>query len=137
MQQKHCRECKLLKPIEQFYKHAQMADGYLNKCIDCVKSRVRKHRRGNDSVRAYDRERAKTPKRKAHIRAAALKFRKDNPEKYKAHTAVNNAVRDGRLIKQPCEVCGDMKSHAHHNDYAKPFEVIWLCALHHQREHHK
>ena len=35
----------------------------------------------------------------------------------------------------PCEVCGELKVEAHHDDYYKPFEVRWLCG-HHHREHH-
>ena len=31
--------------------------------------------------------------------------------------------RDGRLIRQPCEVCGEVKSQAHHGDYGKPLDV--------------
>ncbi len=60
-----------------------------------------------------------------------------NPEKYKAHTAVGNAIRDGKLKKLSCNVCGNNKVHAHHNDYSKPLEVIWLCSLHHARKHHE
>lgn len=62
-------------------------------------------------------------------------MRIENEEKYKARTAVSNALRDGRLIKQPCEHCGATeKVQAHHNDYSKPLDVEWLCFKCH-REH--
>jgi hypothetical protein len=137
MKTKRCRECRELKPIEQFYKHKQMADGHLNKCKNCVCSRIRAYRRNNDSVREYDRERAKTPKVKARIRENTIRWRKQNPDKYRAQTAIGNAVRDGKLKKQPCEICGSMRAHAHHDDYAKPLEVRWLCPKHHIRGHHE
>ena len=41
------------------------------------------------------------------------------------------AVKRGDVVPQPCEVCGDPKSEAHHADYEKPFDVRWLCKAHH------
>jgi len=59
---KVCRECGVEKELSAFYKHSAMFDGHLNKCIECVKSRVGKHRELNlDKIRAYDLARAKTP----------------------------------------------------------------------------
>lgn len=46
------------------------------------------------------------------------------------------AVRDGRLTKKPCEVCGtEEKVEAHHEDYSKPLDVMWLCFKHHRERH--
>lgn len=59
-----------------------------------------------------------------------------NPDKRKAHTRVSNAVRDGRLERLPCEVCGAPTVEAHHNDYAAPLDVRWLCKVHHEAAHH-
>ena len=61
---------------------------------------------------------------------------KKNPEKYNASKLVNNAVRDGRLKKQPCETCGN-DAQAHHDDYSKPPDVRWLCRKHHLEVHGK
>ena len=36
-------DCQIEKPISDFYKHLQMFDGHLNKCIACVKNRVLKY----------------------------------------------------------------------------------------------
>ncbi len=132
---KKCFKCGLLKDLHDFYKHKMMADGHLNKCKDCAKKDVRKHRMENDSVREYDRNRSKYPHRAKHLRENAKKWREQNPEGNKAHNAVNNAVRDGRLIKGACEVCGEKRTHAHHDDYSKPLSVKWLCAMHHHRIH--
>lgn len=45
-------------------------------------------------------------------------------------------LRRGKLIKQPCIVCGDEDSQMHHADYDKPLDVIWYCRKHHL-EHHE
>jgi len=41
----------------------------------------------------------------------------------------------GRLKRQPCEVCGYLDVHGHHDDYDKPLQVRWLCAEHHREAH--
>lgn len=53
---------------------------------------------------------------------------------------VQRAVRDGQIIKpDTCSDCGmNHKSlHGHHDDYAKPLDVIWLCPSCHIKLHHK
>lgn len=63
-------------------------------------------------------------------------WRQRNPEKTKAHWTVQNALRNGKLIKQPCEICGKDKTHAHHDDYSQPLCVKWLCHTCHVDTHH-
>ncbi len=91
--------------------------------------------RTNPRVQEYDRERSKQPHRLKKFAEYSKAWREQNPLAYKAHCAVNNAVRDGRLIKTPCEFCGDPKVHGHHKDYSRPLDVIWLCAKCHNRLH--
>jgi hypothetical protein len=59
----------------------------------------------------------------------------DMRDHHAARWQVNRAVQSGKLTKEPCEVCGDPKVQAHHDDYSRPLDVRWLCAVHH-REHH-
>jgi hypothetical protein len=134
-QEKVCFKCKKLKPIEDFYKHGKT--GRVNKCKDCTKTDVTEYRNNNiDKVRAYDRERGKLPHRIEQNTKRTAEYRSANPEKYKAHCAVNNALRDGRIERKPCAVCGETESlEAHHFDYRKPLEVIWLCSVHHTAVH--
>lgn len=55
------------------------------------------------------------------------KWQAANPEKRAAHKAVEKALRNGKLERQPCECGCDRKVQAHHDDYFKPLEVRWLC----------
>lgn len=125
---KTCTKCGQEKPHLEFYQRQAC-------CKECWKARVRARARSNPAVQAYDRERAKTTERRQRARQITLNWRADNPLAYKAQTAVGNALRDGKLTKMPCEVCGERRVHAHHDDYARPLEVRWLCALHHHRHH--
>jgi hypothetical protein len=52
-----------------------------------------------------------------------------------ANVALGNAVRDGRVLKGTCLVCGEEKSQGHHFDYSRPLEVVWLCVHHHAAVH--
>ncbi len=70
-------------------------------------------------------------------RAALMKKYRNDPalrEKHKARWKVNRAIASGRLIKEPC-ACGSTKVQAHHDDYAKPLDVSWLCIACHSAEH--
>ncbi len=48
----------------------------------------------------------------------------------------NHAIRDGRLERESCEICGE-KAEAHHPDYEQPRLVRWLCKEHHWQVHGK
>lgn len=47
------------------------------------------------------------------------------------------AMASGQLQKGPCEKCGREHVVAHHDDYAEPLKVRWLCDVHHSAWHHK
>lgn len=131
--EKQCFKCKKTKTLALFYKHSQMKDGHLNKCIECAKKDVAKHREENiEKIRAYDRKRGSRQSRES-----LQKYRAENPAKYRATSMVSNAIRAGKLFREPCEICGREDTHAHHDDYAKPLNVRWLCPPHHFEWHKK
>ena len=145
---KKCFKCGVEKPLAEFYKHPQMADGYLHKCKICFREEMREnhHRKMQDvefilSERERNRKRAKdNPKVENSERSneSKSKYIKNNPEKRRAHVIVGNAIRAGRLVPQPCEVCGTKENvQAHHDDYSKPLEVKWLCVKDHNEYHNK
>ncbi|MDP7162178.1 MAG: hypothetical protein QF792_01630 [Phycisphaerae bacterium] len=67
-------------------------------------------------------------------RAYCTAYRRKNRDKTLAHAMVKAAVMLGVLVRRPCEVCGarpgegGQRIYAHHEDYARPLEVRWLCA---------
>ena len=140
---KECFKCGKTKPLASFYKHKMMKDGYLNKCKECTKGDVKKNRGERiDYYREYDRQRAGQEKRVlarqeyAKTDAGKLAFRKCQSKYYlryplrrKAHSMVGNYIRDGKLIRpRHCESCNkECSPDAHHCDYSKPIDVMWLC----------
>ena len=148
---KVCRECNTEKPLSDFYKHSKMADGHLNKCIECVKSRVTKHREANlQKIQAYDKlrsnqphrimarkEYAKTEQGKEAHRRGIKAYQERYPMRHAAHVITGNAIRDGKLIRTSnCSVCGSTeKIEGHHDDYTKPLDVRWLCEKCHKEWH--
>lgn len=73
--------------------------------------------------------------RKEHGYPSEKKYKQLYPEKLRAHQAVYHAIQSGKLEKKPCQFCGSEKSQAHHDDYTKPLQVRFLCALHHTAWH--
>ena len=55
-----------------------------------------------------------------------------------AVAAVQSAVQSGRLVRQPCAVCGDPNVQGHHpNGYDRvhALDVEWVCRTHHLERH--
>jgi hypothetical protein len=99
--------------------------------------------RANDRARYYrhwEDRRASTDAYQAthtaQVDVAKAAWVERNPEKRRAHNIVRAAVKTGRLVPEPCEVCGD-KAEAHHDDYDAPLEVRWLCRQHHAELHRR
>lgn len=136
--EKTCFKCSLPKALTEFYRHPGMADGHLNKCKACTRidSRTNKASRP-EYYRAYDNMRAQLPHRKAKNRTVTAAWRVQHPDRRAAQVALGNAARDGKVIAWP--VCAvpdcDKRPVAHHPDYDRPLDVVWLCQAHHKQAH--
>lgn len=131
---KECFKCGEVKSITQFYKHAQMADGHLNKCKTCSKA---------DSVKDYTRkisdvdwkEQERTRGREKYHRlgyvnsfkpySVTKSHREKFPEKYKATSTAQRV---------PLEFDG---AHRHHWSYNKEHwkDIIQLDHKAHAKAH--
>jgi len=139
-----CLTCSERKLDTEFYRKKSVHGREL-RCKECVKERVRSYREKNiDRVREYDRSRGQLPHRKEGVRLRAnrykpepSKWRSRNEDKYRAHIALGNAIRDGRITRPDrCERCSSSYAvQGHHEDYSKPFEVMWLCPRCHGARH--
>ena len=110
---KWCPSCKQYNFYRSFSKDRYTKNGYRSWCKKCINI-------------YHQTEKGKTVRRLATERYIAV-----YPERKNARNIATRAINKRVLIRQPCEMCGERKSHAHHDDYSKPLEVRWLCERHH------
>jgi hypothetical protein len=145
---KTCSTCKIEKEVTEYYK------GYA-KCKACCYEINKKYRasdRGKE-VRRKEAINARLSgkkqirqKRYEETEKGKLVSKKYYQSKYQspegkarqaAKNAVKYAIKTGKLVKEPCFVCGLKESVAHHSSYAKDMRLVvtWLCTRHHNEIH--
>jgi hypothetical protein len=123
-----CRVCNELKPQAEFYPHNIRVTKDVGECKACTRERVRKAREASiDYYRAYDRKRNREGR--AHSTAHL-------PSKKAARGKVAHALAYGSVAREACYFCDKTDGlHAHHEDYAHPLDVVWLCSTCHGKLH--
>lgn len=101
---------------------------------------MREWRKNNlDKIIASDIKWRQKKENKNTIKECQHQWKINNKEKYIAQKKLTNRVYLGIIIKPPtCEHCGKVTLlHGHHNDYNKPFDVVWLCPSCHGQMHRR
>lgn len=137
---KHCLSCDTIREMSEWYKNKGKPDGYASVCKYCADIATRRWRRENPP----NAEKVK------HIKKVHKKYVEENPDKVSSSkkeynqrnrwkravlNRVRRAIRSGKLVRESCVVCGERNTHAHHEDYSKPLDVVWLCRKHHDVRH--
>lgn len=131
-----CKKCGKRKKLSEFYPCPRARNGRIGSCKGCVLAQGAVYRSENiERVRKHDRARGREPKRMKSAVRHATKWFESNPEARRAHKLVYLAIKRGALKECPCVVCGSKRSVAHHEDYDKPLDVVWLCQIHHKERH--
>jgi len=147
LKNKICSVCKVNKKTSLFYKRSS---GILhNECRECFLKRCHRYYLKNQKV-IYKRtkkyallhqEESRKYKKDWYFRnrdseCKRSKLKKDSePEKYKARYKINNCIKLGKIKRHMC-FCGK-NAEAHHEDYSRPLEIVWLCPSHHRELHIK
>lgn len=155
MEMRKCKVCGEEKPITEFYKHAGYPDTKCKECAKAYSRRYaeehaehykqyRKQRymehREEDMLRNKAWREANRDKHNAYCRKwnnehaddrreYLREYRIAHPERMRAQGIVNTRISRGKLTKpMACEVCGKVgRVEAHHADYSKPLDVMWVC----------
>lgn len=94
------------------------------RCLECRK---------NDKIKE---KKSDAWKRKSLERAIIYMETPEGKRKIEAQKLARAAIRKGEIERLPCVICGaTYKLHAHHEDYDKPLDVVWLCVKHHHERH--
>ncbi len=133
---KACSICKVVKESSEFFKRKTTFDGLQTLCKSCAVRLNRQYQRAHpERILAKNKLRFSTPEASARATEWGRQARKRDTQKYRARTAITTALASGRITRRPCERCGNPKAEAHHEDYAKPLDVQWLCKFHHNERH--
>lgn len=110
--EKHCAKCKTI-----FDLMPKPYNGHSYMCRRCNTERCKKYR--------------KTPNGKKKTHDAIRAYQKRDHNKVKARQAVLQLERPDRC--SDCDKIGPVDGH--HENYAKPLEVVWLCRQCHATKH--
>lgn len=137
-----CKRCGTIYPAEVWHKnhHACPPCRAKEKREQLIQKRLageRDKRAFSEECRANAKAYRARPEVKARMNEQKRRKREEIGEQQKivARSRVYSAIRTGDVTPQPCARCGASPAHAHHEDYAKPLEVMWLCHIHHAERH--
>lgn len=138
-----CKECARISSIEYRINNPEKASRSTKKWRENNKEHMRslvsEWEKNNKDKRKKSHQKwiADNPEKHAESnRRRTARMRKKYPHKFLARNIVNSHLRSGKIQMLPCAGCGTMDHvEAHHEDYDKPLDIIWLCRGCHRMVH--
>lgn len=98
-----------------------------------ARAKYKKSEKGRASIERWN----SSKKAQEAFKRYQKRYRERQPGKVAARRMVKLAVFLGHL-HQPavCQLCGSSDPEAHHPDYSRPLDVLWLCRMCHLHEGH-
>jgi len=110
---KKCPKCKQKKDLSLFHIARDRSEGRSGWCAECKNEKMR-----NSRTRESERE----------------SYRRDRKKKI-MRSMTGRLIRAGKIKKKPCSVCSNENAESHHISYLNPYDIDWLCSVHHAEKH--
>jgi hypothetical protein len=145
-----CKKCVIQEATEWHRKNPEKTNAAKKKYIESIKGTEKYRERNRIFTSRYrnknhekclnrERKRIETLKKSGlydqdGANRRLMKWRQKHPEKNKCHYTIANALISGKMTKPGnCMICGKVsRIEGHHEDYSKPFQVIWVCGSCHR-----
>ena len=152
---KRCSKCKKFKPLAEFHKNRTTKDGYQSECKICVLKRSKEYYQTEQGKRNRKQNRQSKKGKVAHKRyrqsevgkaiqsAAQKRFYIQHPKQCKAVSAVQHAIKIGKLPRPNTLQChyGPVQANQYHHWHSyEPehyLDVVPVCIKCHRKIHRK
>jgi len=138
---KTCTKCRQTKPFSEFHKQSSSKDRLHSWCKNCAKTATSAYQKSDKGKQAQNRF-SQSEKGKRSNLCRMKRYRKNNPDRKIAHSAVNNAIQAGQFPKASnyvCScVCGNKAYDYHHHLGYEPehqLHVLPVCKNCHRKIH--
>lgn len=156
MSDRVCSSCKNRLPLDNFHLKSSSTGERRLICKSCVSKNHRRWYLENrlkvlgkiNTYRAKNKEAIKERRKKWQEKdsykisrtKSAKRMRIKYRQKYLAWALLSQAVLTKKVAKSDiCAMClnGNTRIEAHHEDYSRPLDVVWLCVACHKDIHKK
>lgn len=114
-----CSACHECRPLTDFNRSTRRPSGHQSYCRRCSRQKGREYSAVHRSSPAHCQAEVERQNRRYWL-SLGYRFKKI------ARTRAQRALSRGQIQREPCR-CGNPEAEMHHEDYAKPLEVRWLC----------
>lgn len=135
---KTCTVCALTLDESRFYRQRGRLRPACKSCFHITDTwKLRNPEKARAANRRMHQKRRASPESHARILVQRAAWRARSQPKIRAQRRVRRAIARGEIVRPAlCECCTQARSlQAHHDDYAEPLAVIWLCQVCHKRRH--
>lgn len=135
-----CYSCHRILSETEYHRDRMASYGIKGTCKQCAK-----RKRDNDQQRQKKLAKKREYYRKNKDRWVGYRKRRKivkyrSTKAIRARKILNQAIIEGRVTKPKCcseclRPCPKILLHAHHDNYDRPYDVIWLCSSCHGKKH--